>query len=349
MSVFFEIRKNGTKAWYYDFMYHRIRYRGVGGTSKTQALRALEKRRNEVMNEEFGIKIRPSIVLIQDFADKYLTRRTHMRSHKRDELSVRTLLKFFRNQTLHSIKPYDIEDYKTKRIKDGVANATVNRELACLKHMYNLAIKWEDALRNPVKDVDFLEEPPGRTRFLDEEECQRLLDCCGDHLKPIVMTALHTGMRKGEILLLTWKQVHIDRVINPFIELTETKNNKKRFIPLTDNMVQLLLNMPRQSEYMFLNPFRKQPMECIRKSFGNALERAGITDFRFHDLRHTFASHFIMSGGDMLTLKSILGHSSMKMVERYAHLAKEHMVKQIKNLDDKFTICQSIASSRKTA
>jgi site-specific recombinase XerD len=87
-----------------------------------------------------------------------------------------------------SIMPSDIEDYIGERRKEGVANATINRELACLKKMYNLAIKWGDAKRNPVIDVEFLEEPPGRTRFLSEEEAQRLIKCSSDHLKPIMMT-----------------------------------------------------------------------------------------------------------------------------------------------------------------
>ena len=84
-----------------------------------------------------------------------------------------------------------VEDYIGNRLKEGVSNATINRELACLKKMYNLAIKWGEAKRNPVIDVEFLKEPPGRTRFLSEEEAQRLIDCSSSHIKPIVMTALN--------------------------------------------------------------------------------------------------------------------------------------------------------------
>ena len=103
---------------------------------------------------------------------------------------------------------------------------------------------------------------------------------------------------------------------------------------------------------MYVNVFlssRCQPLKSVRKPFFNVLNKAGISNFRFHDLRHTFASHYIMNGGDMLSLKEILGHSNMRMVERYAHLASAHKHRQINNLQDKFSICQLFASSKKTA
>lgn len=349
MSVFFKKREDNTIAWYYDFTYNKIRYRGIGGATKTQALRTQEKLRNQVINGEFGLVENQENPLIDQFAENYLARRKHIRSHIRDELSVRILLRTFKGKTLLSIQPQNIEDYIGKRLHEGVSNGTINRELACLKHMYNLAIKWKCARKNPVNDVDFLEEPPGRTRFLSQQECQCLLAYCSKHLKPIAMTALNTGMRLREILSLRWKQVHIDYVIEPYVELGETKNNKKRFVPLTDDMVALFEGMNKNSEYVFLDSYGKNPLQSVRKPFINALKKAGISDFRFHDLRHTFASHYIMSGGDMLSLKEILGHSTMKMVERYAHLASAHKHRQINNLKGKFSICHPNATAKKIA
>ena len=332
-----------------DFMFQRQRHRGIGGTTKTQALRALEKRRSEVLSGDFGLVNKVGNPKIEEFAEVYLKRRQHLRSHKRDALSVRTLLKFFKGESLMSIKPANIEDYIGSRLKEGVSNATINRELACLKKMYNLAIKWGEAKRNPVTDVEFLEEPPGRTRFLSEEEAQRLIECSSEHLKPIVMTALNTGMRLGEILSLKWDQVHIKKVIEPYLEISETKNNKKRFVPLNDDMLELLQSLQHSgSEFVFLGTRGKRLTE-IKKPFANALKRAGIEDFRFHDLRHTFASHYIMSGGDLLALKEILGHADLTMVQRYAHLASSHKRRQINNLSGKFAICHPIATAEKMA
>ncbi len=343
MSIYCKKRKDGTMAWFYDFTHHGRRYRGIGGTTKTQATRTLEQIRSDVLSGKYDLCDKTIKPRIEEFAEKYLSRRAHLKSKRRDQLSTRTLLAYFKGKRLMAIKPADIEDYIIQRKNDGVANATVNRELACLKHMYNLAIKWGDATTNPVKEVNLLEEPPGRTRYLDQEEARRLLDHCNAYLYPIVFTALNTGMRLGEILSLQWDQVHIDQAINPYIELRKTKNNKSRFVPLNEDMIKLLNDLDRKAAYVFPGPHGK-PLKSIKISFKNALRKAGISDFRFHDLRHTFASHFVMRGGDLLTLKSILGHSSMKMVERYTHLAESHRAKQINNLTGLFTICHPNAT-----
>jgi integrase len=139
----------------------------------------------------------------------------------------------------------------------------------------------------------------------------------------------------GEILNLTWNCVFIDKVINPYIEVAMSKNNRKRFIPLNNVMIKLLSELREQnkeSEYVFLNKLGMR-LRSVETQFKYAIDNAKITDFKFHDLRHTFASHFVMNGGDLLSLKELLGHSTMKMVERYAHLAPSHKRKLINNLN----------------
>ncbi len=347
MSVYFRKRKDGTAAWYYDFMHKGTRYRGVGGTTKTQAVMTLNKVRSEVWAGKYEFSDKSGNPRFEQFANKYLSRRTHLRSQLRDDLSVRTLLAFFRGKYLLAITPSDVEEYILKRKKDGVSNATINRELACLKHMYTLAIRWGDATKSPVRFIQLLEEPPGRTRYLSQEEASLLLQSCNAYLHPIVFTALNTGMRLGEILTLKWSQVYIDHTINPYVELRRTKSNKSRFVPLNDDMIRILESLERtSSDHVFTGP-NGIPLKSVKKSFKNALRKAGISDFRFHDLRHTFASHFMMRGGDMLTLKSILGHSSLKMVERYAHLAESHRTRQVNNLTGLFSICHLFATSEK--
>ena len=194
MSIYAKKRQDGTTAWYFDFTFNKVRYRGVGGTTKTQALRTLDKVRSKVISGEYELEVRVTNPKIDDFAETYLSRRKHLRSHVPDALSVRTLLKEFSGNVFSQITPPAIEDYIGKRRSQGLSNATINRELACLKRMYNLAIKWGDAKKNPVVDVDFLKEPPGRTRFLSEEEAGRLLMKCSDYLRPIVYVALKTGI-----------------------------------------------------------------------------------------------------------------------------------------------------------
>lgn len=344
MSVYSIKRKDGTLAWYYDFTINGVRYRQNAGVTKTQALRAQEKRRSEIIEGNFGLK-RIRNTPINDFAKIFLKRREHLRSYKRDELSVRTLLKFFKGKFLTGINPSDIEDYIGIRMSQGVSNATINRELACLKRMYTQAIKWGDARNNPVKEVDMLDEPPGRTRFLSVDEAQLLIKCCSDHIKPIVVTALYTGMRLMEILSLEWRYVHIEHVIEPYIEIIHTKNNQKRFIELNDDMVGLFRKLKTTgSNHVFLGT-KGVRLHSVKKPFKAALDRAKIKDFKFHDLRHTFASHYVMSGGDLMSLKEILGHSSMKMVMRYAHLARAYKRKMVNNLNGSFMECQIYAKN----
>jgi integrase len=320
MAVYRKKRKDSTLAWFYDFSFKGIRYRGVGGSTRTHALRVLDKIRNQVYSGEFDLVTNISDPKIDDFAIRYLKCTQHLRSHRRIALSVKTLLSFLKGYNLSSINPYLIEEYVIKRRNDGVANATINRELTTLKRMFNLAIKWKESKANPVNELDFLEEPPGRDRFLYEPEAQNLIDAAPLHIKPIIITALNTGMRSGEIFSLLWDQVHLDSVINPFIEISHSKNNKKRYIPLNNDMVELLRSLPKKSDNYVFHGRYGNPIKGIKGPWKNALIKTGISNFRFHDLRHTFASHFVMKGGDILTLKEILGHSSLKMVERYAHL-----------------------------
>jgi site-specific recombinase XerD len=345
MSLYAKERTDGTKAWYYDFMHQGVRYRGVGGTTKTQAKRAMEKIRHEVYNGRHDLVYAKRTLKIEDFAVTYLERRTHLRSQERDIISTNHIIEFFRGKTMSAIQPGNVEEYISHRRKAGVQNSTINRELACMKRMYNLAIKWKNTNHNPVDGVDTLKEPPGRTRYLDEHECRTLLTCCSDALRPIVFTALNTGMRLQETLQLKWDHVHIDSAIDPYIEIAISKNNKKRFIPLNEGMIDVLSALKSNHPiYVFIGE-RGNPLRSIRTQFKTALKKARIADFTFHDLRHTFASHFIMYGGDLLTLKELLGHSSMEMVMRYAHLAAAHKRKQINNLNEVFSNCHPIATT----
>ena len=347
MSVYKKKRKDGTSAWFFDFTYKGRRYRELGGATRTQALRIQERVRNQVISGEYKLDVQGNNTKIENFAETYLKRRQHLWSSKRDNLSVRTLLSYFKGKTLNTITSADVEDYLARRLKDGVANGTINRELSCLKRMFNLAIKWKEAKGNPVNDVDFLKEPPGRTRFLYEEEAQTLIEAASPHLKPIIITALNTGMRRGEILSLMWNQVFIDEAIDPYLEIRKAKNNKRRIIPLNNDMIELLQSIGKgDDEFVFHGKYGK-PLKGIKEPWQNALKKTGILDFRFHDLRHTFASHFIMKGGDVLTLKDVLGHSSMKMVERYAHLATAFKRRQINLLNGSFSIRHPNATSKK--
>ena len=173
-------------------------------------------------------------------------------------------------------------------------------------------------------------ENNSRLRFLEKEELKKLFDCCSDELKPIVLLAVNTGMRKAEIQYLKWRDVDFNR---GFITLHTTKNGETRRVPLNNTAKEALVRVRKNpaSPYIFCksdgNPYN------FRNSFENALERAQIKDFRFHDLRHTAASYLAMSGVDLRTIMEIMGHKSLDMVMRYAHLSPSHQSNAVSRLD----------------
>jgi len=194
--------------------------------------------------------------------------------------------------------------------------------MGCLKHIFTKAIEWGIVKKNPGKKVKLLRERNARVRYLEEEEIKKLYDACAEHLKPIVIVALNTGMRKEEILNLKWKDLDFR---NKIIYILDTKNNERQEIPINDIVYRALLALREKSESPWV--FSKKNGERygnIRKAFEGAKKRARIVDFRFHDLRHTFASHLVMAGVDLKTVQELLGHKSFEMTLRYAHLSPEH-------------------------
>jgi len=213
--------------------------------------------------------------------------------------------------------------------------STVNRLLATLKHMVNKGTQWEmagDGALKQVRNVKLLPENNRRLRFLSIQECQRLIECCHKDLKPIVVVALNTGMRRGEIFGLKWEQVDLS---HGFILLDVTKNGERREIPINTTLEYLFKEMLQRSidsKYVFAGKTGK-PLTDIKKGFHTALRKAGIHDFRFHDLRHTFASQLVMAGIDITSVKELLGHKSLTMTMRYSHLSPGHKRKAVHVLD----------------
>jgi integrase len=236
---------------------------------------------------------------------------------------------FGENRLLFNIRYVDLETFRNKLKNTQTwhekerTDASVNRCMACLRHMLGKAVEWEMIKQNPFEMGAGLlfKENNMRFRFLQEDEIDRLLDECQPHLRDIVECAINAGMRYGEILSLKWDQIR-----NGQIYLQKTKSNKARQIPINDDLNALLMRIRKKqhltSEYVF-NKNRKH-IRNVRTGFIAALKRAGIEDFKFHDLRHTFASHFVMRGGSLKALQEMLGHADIKTTMRYAHLSQEH-------------------------
>ena len=318
MSVF----KKG-KNYYIDYYVNGRRKREKVGPNKRQALIVLQKRKVQVVERKFLDIQRHEKIKFEDMAKTYIEAysKPNKRSFRRDEISLKNLTGFFKGKYLHEIISLHIEKYRVKRLR-VVTPATVNRELACLKHMFNKAKEWGKASENPALKIKLLKEENRRTRYLETEEIKALVNACPDHLRPIVITALNTGMRKGEILNLKWPDVDLRQKI---IYIYNSKSGKSRKVDINDWLVETFIRVRKhpESPYVFCNKDGK-PYGNIRKSFDNAKRRAGIKDFRFHDLRHTFASHLVMAGIDLKTVQELLGHQTYEMTLRYSHLSPDH-------------------------
>jgi integrase len=318
--------------FYVDFRFKGQRIRESIGPSRKNAEKVIAKRKTEIVeNKYFDVRKDPSPIRFYDFAKEYLQwakANKKLSSLQRDLCSLRALNKEFETKILQEITMWQIEKYKVKR-KEKVKPATLNRELALIKHLYVKAIEWGKAKENPAKKVKLLKGEVKRVRYLMPDQVQIFLSNCEDFLKPIVTLAVHTGMRKGELLGLRWDQVNFGQ---GFITLLDTKNHERRDIPMNETVKTTLRAMDRQDEYVF-SGFYGRRFDRIKRSFHDALKKSVIEDFRFHDLRHTFASNLIMAGEDLNTVRELLGHKDLTMTLRYAHLAPGKKSKAVNVLD----------------
>ncbi len=322
--------------WHIDLSANGRRVReSTDSTNKKFAETVLAKRIVEVAEGKFLDVKKFEKIKFEDFGNEYLELHSKLKkSYDTDCKIVGLLKKTFGGKYLYEITSLDVEKFKSARVKevkksklkDGkeqfISPATVNRALAVLKSMFNRAIVWGKAECNPCRAVKMFKENNQRLRFLELEEINKLLANCCEHLRPIVIVALHTGMRKGEILGLRWRDIDIKRGI---IHLLDTKNGEKRDVPMNEITQKTIISVFKHldTQYIFCNN-EGHSYGDIKKSFLTAIKKSDIVDFHFHDLRHTFASQLVMSGVDLNTVRELLGHKSLEMTLRYSHLSPDH-------------------------
>ncbi len=229
-----------------------------------------------------------------------------------------------------------LSEFVGTRKRLGVTDATVRRDLAFLSSVFTMASRWGWVDTNPVTSFNkkTLKESRPRTRFITREEFARLHESASDDLKPILVLAVETGLRKEELLGLTVASIDLRR---RELHLEETKTSNPRRVPLSLG----LGNDPRasgtlrpRSPYLFCKPDGKH-IGNPKKAFIGACRRAGIQDFRFHDLRHTFASWWVQGGGDLYRLSRILGHTTLQMSARYSHLRTDDLHDELERVAQK--------------
>ncbi len=335
------------KSYYIDFYYEGKRYtEKVGPVSKSVALEKLDIKRSEVIRGEW--KPKKVNISFDKFKEDYLklTKADRKpRSVVRDECSLKHLSKTFGGKMLSEINPVMIAGYKKKRQEEGAEPATINREIGCLRTMLNRALSWGKLQRlsfgfGKKKDVKFLKEPRGRKRILSPEEEGRLLEAVrtghkAKHLEPIIITALNTGMRKGEIFSLKWPKVDFK---NRNITVEETKNGESRVVPMNQKLTQTLESAKKVSKGEYVFSTNGKPYRDVKRGWWTALETAKIEGFRFHDLRHTFGTRLGMNGYDLKTIMEIMGIKDPQVAMIYLNPTPEHKRNAVESLNGVTTI-----------
>lgn len=262
----------------------------------------------------------------------------------------------------------DIERWKRERL-EKVKPSTVKRELAKLKAALTLAVRWGKIAKNPATHVTVKVPKEKRVRYLDADERKRLFDAMaardkklkqerlsanqwrvergykplpllphfGDHLTPLIILVLNTGLRKTEALTLRWSDISLGDTPLLTIQAASAKAKAQRHIPLNEDAVDALKKWQKQApgdKFIFTNTETGLPIKDVKTAWLHLLDDAKIEDFRFHDLRHDFASRLVMAEVDLYRVKELLGHSTIVMTERYAHLAPQALSDAVAKLTE---------------
>jgi integrase len=284
---------------------------------------------------------------VSDVIREYLdATKDQKRSFKDDARYGRVWSERFEGRTLEEVATGELEKVRTERLrapgpssdnkerpKKPTSPATVNREFAFLKHLFAIAVRDGKTDTNPVAKLKMLREPSGRTRYLSDEEEARLLKALpADEDRQRVTVLLHTGLRRGELLGLRWKDVDFKGGV---LTIPRSKNGETRHVPMTSMVRTILSRRARPLDaaaLVFPNTEGTRDLRWAKKTVPAALRAARIDDFRFHDLRHTFASRLAMESVDLMTIRDLMGHKTMTMTLRYSHLSPGHRQNAVERL-----------------
>jgi len=310
------------RVWYLTFYVRGKRVQeSTGETDRRKAEKFYVRRASEVERGEYSQSAR---ITLAQFGEQYLDyAKANKRSWLRDEQIMAHLNAAFGKTQLGDIGVLQIEHYKLDRLKQSVSPATVNREVALLKHLFNMADQWQLYFgRNPVKGVKFLQEDNLQIRCLSDAEEERLLNHCSPYLQDLVTFAINTGLRLGEILSLKWQEVDLE---SQTIKMLVQKNRRMLEIPLNAAAFAVVNGWYglRKCQNVFYNPETGAPWKDLWLGLNKACRKAGLVDVTWHTFRHTFASRLIRNGADLVTVKELLGHSSVTVTMRYAHTNRE--------------------------
>lgn len=340
------------KAWYYQFTVRGVKYQGtLGAVSKTAAREIAEKKRIAALEGKLVVRPVKAPLLgsynaekreFSDAAKKYLDWYKENRkasSHERFVSAMISLCRFFGTKRLSDIDPFSVERYKSVRKSQSYADASVNRELCCLRHLFSMGRRWGWVKESPFSDgsVKLFKENNARDRWLTLEEEAVLFEHCDAKVKVFAMAAVDTGFRAGELQSLRWQDVDFQRG-TVTVGSGYTKNADPRTNPMTKRLSEALQAW-KKSNTIELNGGLVFGEYRYREPYERARDAAKLgKDVCFHTLRHTYISRLVMAGVDLRTVQELAGHKTIQMTMRYTHLAPEHKRRAVGLLENQIAI-----------
>jgi integrase len=314
-------------------------------TTLTEAKRVESKLLQELIHGKFEILKKSHDPKFKEYAEEYLKTVTWQKSFSRTELSVQHLVRFFGNKRLTEITTQDFINYRIERLR-SVSVATVNRERSAMLRMLNLAIKDEGSAiqKNPLTDVKQFKEPPAENRMLTKDEYFKLLKAAPEYFRRIIFMACNTGMRKMEILDLQFGQVRIWPGGGGEIELLDTKSDEKEYVPLNDDVVDMIIMIAQErnidvfnmkekdrEKFVFLSKYRKKLLS-VRKPMYYTFSKAGIDQRPFHTFRHFWTKMMFEAGNDPATIQKVGRWRDFETMLRYCYTTREEEQAAVRKL-----------------
>ncbi len=332
-----EVTRAGRATYYvrYRDKSQRIRQVRIGRTDSMTLDQARERAKALKSKVLMGFDVLEHVEKIKQIPtfkeftrNKYIPHaQTYKRSWQYDQNMIeQKMIRLWGNKRMDEFKPGDLLEFQSALVRQGFKPGSVNRVMALVKHIFNLAERWEVIDRAPTRNVSKLEDNGARERYLSPEELERLLKELGNTKSPVVPDIVKflilTGARKSEVVNLPWSEIDLEDGLWT-LPAERNKGKKQKVVPLSEGALGILkARAGNGSDWVFPNPKTGLPMQHFHNTWDRIRKNADLPDLRIHDIRHSFASFLINSGHSLYEIQKLLGHADISTTQRYSHLMK---------------------------
>lgn len=331
-------KRKGSPYYWYDFTVGGNRFRGSTETDCFETAKAIvAKLKSDLVTAQHFGRQKPKISLDTAFGRFLIEHAQYLKSYESYHGHLAKMLAYMGGSTmLHEVDDALVSRYRAHRRaltnrkgERTISDTTINREMEVLRKLMNMAREeWGVECAGVNFKKHMYREPEARTRWITHSEAEALINCAAVHLRPIIHFALLTGLRRGNITGLKWEDVKIEAREMNFRIKSNIPGGKLLTLPITDDIMRLLVGIGIKSRgYVFT--YEGKPVRIIKRAFATACKGAGLTDFRFHDLRHTAASWMVQSGVPIDLVKEVLGHTNIYTTSKYAHRDQSERLKAL--------------------